>query len=164
VSEKMRIGHPKEPALTHGRRGFDSLTELALDMRWTWNHATDQVWRQLDTVLWELTDNPWVVLQTVSRRNCGMCWPTPLSARTWTTWCKPGERRRRRPGGFSKPTRNRGLALFAYFSMEFMLSEALPFIRAGWAMLPAIQLKLPSDLGVPSSALGCSNQQGYFAR
>ena len=36
-------------------------------MRSTWNHATDRVWRQLDTVLWELTQNPWVVLQTVSR-------------------------------------------------------------------------------------------------
>lgn len=31
------------------------------------NHATDHVWRQLDPVLWELTQNPWVVLQTVSR-------------------------------------------------------------------------------------------------
>ena len=36
-------------------------------MRWSWNHATDQVWRQLDPVLWEFTHNPWVVLQTVSR-------------------------------------------------------------------------------------------------
>ena len=47
--------------------GFDSLAELALDLRSSWNHATDQVWRQLDPVLWELTHNPWVVLQTVSR-------------------------------------------------------------------------------------------------
>jgi starch phosphorylase len=46
---------------------FDALVELALDMRWSWNHATDQVWRQLDPVLWDLTHNPWVVLQTVSR-------------------------------------------------------------------------------------------------
>jgi glycogen phosphorylase len=36
-------------------------------MRSSWNHATDQVWRQLDPVLWELTQNPWVVLQTASR-------------------------------------------------------------------------------------------------
>ena len=35
--------------------GFDSLAELALDMRWSWNHATDKVWRQLDPKLWELT-------------------------------------------------------------------------------------------------------------
>src|ERR1700757_1900163 len=47
--------------------GFDSLAELALDMRWSWNHAADEVWRQLDPGLWDLTHNPWVVLQTVSR-------------------------------------------------------------------------------------------------
>ena len=39
---------------------FNSLAELALDMRSSWNHATDQVW-------WQLPHNPWVVLQTVSR-------------------------------------------------------------------------------------------------
>jgi hypothetical protein len=52
---------------THEIEGFDSLAELALDMRWSWNHATDEVWRQLDPELWEITHNPWVVLQTVSR-------------------------------------------------------------------------------------------------
>lgn len=47
--------------------GFDSLAELALDMRSEWNHAADQVWRWLDPVLWKLTHNPWGILQTVSR-------------------------------------------------------------------------------------------------
>ncbi len=36
-------------------------------MRWSWNHATDGLWRTLDPTLWDLTQNPWVVLQTVSR-------------------------------------------------------------------------------------------------
>ncbi|MEO7037500.1 MAG: DUF3417 domain-containing protein, partial [Polyangiaceae bacterium] len=39
--------------------GFESLAELALDMRWSWNHATDEVWRQLDSKLWDSTQNPW---------------------------------------------------------------------------------------------------------
>src|SRR5664279_4704029 len=47
--------------------GFDSLAELALDMHWSWNHATDRIWRQLDAELWAFTHNPWVVLQTASR-------------------------------------------------------------------------------------------------
>ena len=34
---------------------------------WSWNHYADNVWRQLDPALWERTQNPWVVLQTVSR-------------------------------------------------------------------------------------------------
>jgi len=48
-------------------KGFDSLVELTLDMRWSWDHGTDEVWRILDPALWNLTHNPWVVLQTVSR-------------------------------------------------------------------------------------------------
>ena len=57
------------------RTSKDSIrsAELALDMRSSWNHATDQVWRQLDPVLWELTHNPWVVLQTVSREKLQQC-------------------------------------------------------------------------------------------
>ena len=28
----------------------DSLAELAMDIRWSWTHAADEVWRQLDPV------------------------------------------------------------------------------------------------------------------
>ena len=45
----------------------DFLEELALDLRWSWNHGADEVWRELDPLLWELTHNPWVILQTVSK-------------------------------------------------------------------------------------------------
>jgi hypothetical protein len=38
-----------------------------LDMRWSWDHTTNEVWRQPDPELWKITHNPWVVLQTVSR-------------------------------------------------------------------------------------------------
>jgi Protein of unknown function (DUF3417) len=68
MSEQPPISHPKLPTLPTDVEGFDALAELALDLRSSWNHATDQVWRQLDPVLWALTHNPWVVLQTVSRQ------------------------------------------------------------------------------------------------
>ena len=45
----------------------DALTDLALDLRWSFNHSADQLWERLDPELWDLTHNPWVVLQTVSR-------------------------------------------------------------------------------------------------
>ena len=47
--------------------GFNDLAELALDLRWSWNHATDDIWKQLNPELWALTHNPWGLLQTVSR-------------------------------------------------------------------------------------------------
>ncbi|HSO67988.1 MAG TPA: DUF3417 domain-containing protein, partial [Desulfatirhabdiaceae bacterium] len=67
MSEQIRVSHPIYNLLPTEIEGFDSLAELALDMWWSWNHATDEVWRQLDPELWEITQNPCVVLQTVSR-------------------------------------------------------------------------------------------------
>ena len=67
MSKHTRVSHPIYNLLPTEIEGFNSLAELALDMWWSWNHATDEVWRQLDPVLWEITNNPWVVLQTVSR-------------------------------------------------------------------------------------------------
>jgi len=67
MSEQTPISHPKQRLITTDVEGYDVLAELALDMRSSWNHATDPVWRALDPELWALTRNPWVVLQTVSR-------------------------------------------------------------------------------------------------
>jgi starch phosphorylase len=51
-----------------GPDDFSSLiAELALDLRWTWNHSTDELWRELDREIWEATQNAWLVLQTVAR-------------------------------------------------------------------------------------------------
>ena len=67
MSKHARVSHPIYDLLPTDIGGFGSLAELALDLHWSWNHATDEVWRQLDPRLWEITQNPWVVLQTVSR-------------------------------------------------------------------------------------------------
>src|SRR6476619_4296062 len=67
MSYQSRVTHPIFSLLPTEIEGFDFLAELALDMRWSWNHSTDEVWHQLDADLWEITHNPWVVLQTVSR-------------------------------------------------------------------------------------------------
>ena len=47
--------------------GMETLTELALDLRWSWNHCTDELWRKLDPALWASTRHPSVVLQTIAR-------------------------------------------------------------------------------------------------
>ncbi|MEO6408079.1 MAG: DUF3417 domain-containing protein, partial [Variovorax sp.] len=67
MSDATRLDHLNERLFSTDLEGFDALAELALDMRSSWNHATDQIWRHLDPVLWQLTRNPWVVLQTISR-------------------------------------------------------------------------------------------------
>ena len=69
---------------------------------------------------------------------------------------------RRRRRGFSKPTRRSPLSCVAYFSMEFMLSEALPIYSGGLGNVAGDQLKAASDLGVPVVGVGLLYQQGYF--
>jgi len=64
--KQTHIGNPLYSFMPVEVEGFDSLAELALDMRWSWSHYADEVWRQLDPALWDLTQNPWVVLQTGS--------------------------------------------------------------------------------------------------
>jgi glycogen phosphorylase len=46
----------------------DALTRLALDLSWSWNHSTDEIWKRLDPELRELTGHPWLILQSISRR------------------------------------------------------------------------------------------------
>lgn len=54
------------------------------------------------------------------------------------------------------------LSCVAYFSMEFMLSEALPIYSGGLGNVAGDQLKAASDLGVPVVGVGLLCQQGYF--
>jgi starch phosphorylase len=51
---------------TPAEQDFDPIAELALDVRWSWNHSTDKLWRELEPELWEATQNPWLILQAVS--------------------------------------------------------------------------------------------------
>ena len=52
MSKQKPINKPVKSNLSKGVEGFDSLAELALNMRCAWNHATDEVWQKLDPALW----------------------------------------------------------------------------------------------------------------
>jgi len=142
--------------------GFDSLAELALDMRWSWNHATDEVWRQLDPALWEFTQNPWVVLQTVSRDKLKRMSADPVFRKKVDALVQARRQAAKAPAWFQQNHPQSPLTHVAYFSMEFMLSEALPIYSGGLGNVAGDQLKAASDLGVPVVGLGLLYQQGYF--
>ena len=142
--------------------GFDSLMELALDLRWSWNHATDEVWRELDPDLWELTYNPWVVLQTVSRDRIERVLGESLLRKTIEGLAEASRQAVAAPAWFQKSHAQSALTCAAYFSMEFMLSEALPIYSGGLGNVAGDQLKAASDLGVPVVGVGLLYQQGYF--
>ena len=57
--------------------GVAALNELALNLHWSWNHAADELWMALDEALWATTQNPWVILQTVSKDQMNALLSTP---------------------------------------------------------------------------------------
>uniref|UniRef100_UPI003F4948CF DUF3417 domain-containing protein n=1 Tax=Cupriavidus necator TaxID=106590 RepID=UPI003F4948CF len=44
---------------------LSALTELALDLRWTWSHALDALWQTIGPKLWARSHNPCVILQNI---------------------------------------------------------------------------------------------------
>ncbi len=162
MTEQANISHPKQRYISTDVEGFDSLAELALDMRSTWNHATDQVWRQLDPVLWELTQNPWVVLQTASRDKLQRVLADPTFHKHIDDLVQARRDAAEAPAWFQQAHPQSPLSCVAYFSMEFMLSEALPIYSGGLGNVAGDQLKAASDLGVPVIGVGLLYQQGYF--
>jgi len=140
----------------------DALTDLALDLRWSYNHAADQIWERLDPDLWEFTHNPWVVLQTASREKLQSVTTDPAFQKLLLDLQREKKAAEESVGWFQKAHPRSGLSTVAYFSMEFMLSEALPIYSGGLGNVAGDQLKTASNLAVPVTGIGLLYQQGYF--
>jgi glycogen phosphorylase len=162
LSTQPPVSKPVYGLLPTDVEGFDALAELALDMRWSWNHVADEIWRQLDPALWELTQNPWVVLQTVSRNELRRVSADPAFRTKVDALAHASREARNGPAWFKHEHPRSPLTGVAYFSMEFMLSEALPIYSGGLGNVAGDQLKAASDLGVPVVGVGLLYQQGYF--
>ncbi len=162
MTSKKRLSSPAHGFLPEDVEGFDSLAELALDMRWSWSHYADEVWQGLDRDLFEVTHNPWVVLQTVSRKRL----VDALGEEEFRQRVEELVREKREASEsgswFRREHSQASLPCVAYFSMEFMLSEALPIYSGGLGNVAGDLLKSASDLGVPVVGVGLLYQQGYF--
>lgn len=162
MSEQTRTNHPLYSLHPADIEGFDSLVDLAMDMRWSWNHSTDEVWRQLDPVLWDQTHHPCDVLQTVSREKIRGALADPAFRKKIDDLLLSKKQAEDAPAWFQQAHPKSPLNCVAYFSMEFMLSEALPIYSGGLGNVAGDQLKAASDMGVPVIGVGLLYQQGYF--
>ncbi|MBU1641330.1 MAG: alpha-glucan family phosphorylase [Proteobacteria bacterium] len=141
---------------------LQGLTDLALDLRWNWNHSADKLWQMVDQELWEASGDPWLILESISRKRLETLardaaflaelhkqfthQKTYLHKSTW----------------FAEKYAVDRLENVAYFSMEFGLTEALPIYSGGLGVLAGDFLKTASDLGLPMIGIGLLYQQGYF--
>ena len=150
-----------------GSRGLgksipQALTELALDLRWSFNHSADQLWERLDPELWERTRNPWVIVQTISEEKLQSVAADPYFQKLVADLDRSKQEAEHPEGWFQRTHPGSSLSGVAYFCMEFMLTEGLPIYSGGLGNVAGDQLKTASNLAVPVMGIGLLYQQGYF--
>ncbi|OHB53296.1 MAG: alpha-glucan phosphorylase [Planctomycetes bacterium GWF2_50_10] len=139
------------------------LKTIAMNMYWSWNSEFIELFRRIDTNLWETcAHNPMKLLGTVSQarlddladnegficqlQRCSQKLSEHLAAPNW----------------FEKVYSKNSKPVIAYFSAEFGIHEALPIYSGGLGILAGDHLKSASDLGVPLVGIGLLYQKGYF--
>ncbi|MDD2836096.1 MAG: alpha-glucan family phosphorylase [Methanothrix sp.] len=146
-------------ALPHG---LEELYDLALDLRWTGSQMTDLIWKMLDPEAWEITNNPYLILENVSEEKLMKAAKDEDIKTELASILRKRKSLEDEISWFDKNSRNRDIGTVAYFSMEFGLSEALPIYSGGLGILAGDFLKTASDMGIPVVGVGLLYQQGYF--
>ena len=127
----------------------ESLKELALDLRWSWNHGADELWAQLEPELWDRTHNPWVVLQTATRTTLKACLAQPQYRQQLQSLLDLRHQHHATAAWFQQTHPEASRMRVAYFSMEFALSEALPIYSGGLGNVAGDQLKRRATSAFP---------------
>jgi len=155
--------HPREhKPVPHIPSALASLSELSSNLHWSWDSETQQLFESLDPVAWHaagrdplrllagITTEHWKALAAdpsivAATQHAAQRLESAMTDRKW----------------FQTHT-DSSLALIAYFSPEFGISETLPQYAGGLGILAGDHLKAASDLGVPLVAVGLLYDEGYF--
>ncbi|MGB8643668.1 MAG: alpha-glucan family phosphorylase [Anaerolineae bacterium] len=143
---------------------LEPLRDLAYNLRWSWDHATIELFRRLDSDLWESSGhNPVRMLGAIDQTTldaaatdegylshlAGVLQYFDVYMGGKSAWF------RRTHGATTGPR-------IAYFSAEFGITECLSIFAGGLGVLAGDHLKSASDLGIPMVGVGLLYQQGYF--
>src|SRR5690606_24860872 len=113
------------------------LTELAYNLRWSWDHETYTLFRRIDTALWEKTyHNPVAMLGLVSQERLNQFTKDPASMAHYHRVIQEFDAYMNDKGTWYHTHRQSTQdPIIAYFSMEFGLTEALQNYSGGLGVL-----------------------------
>ncbi len=138
------------------------LGELAMNLRWSWDERTRDLFRWVEPTLWEVSlHDPVRLLGLVGRGRLEALVADAGFMGFMDEVHEELERYMARPRWFQ----NRGgspLRAVAYFSPEFGIAEALPQYSGGLGVLAGDHLKAASGLAVPLIGVGLFYREGYF--
>ena len=141
---------------------LERLHDLASDLRWTWSHTADTLWRTIDPATWERSENPWSILQNAPHDRLEQLASDSAFLSELDRLDDARQRYLAGRGWFGDRYDGARPRCVAFFCMEFGLAEALPLYAGGLGVLAGDYLKAASDLGVPAVGLGLLYQEGYF--
>ncbi len=158
MTTKALRSFPVRPRLPEALAPLD---ELALNLRWSWDERTRDLFRWVDPDGWEASRaDPVAVLAGVGRERLAEL-EGDAAFLTYLAEVYEGLHRYL-DGERWFQTRTSPVRSIAYFSPEFGIAEALPQYSGGLGILAGDHLKAASDLGVPLVGVGLLYRHGYF--
>src|SRR5580658_2223801 len=133
------------------------LSELGVNLLWSWDHNLRALFRRLDPVAWKASNhNPVVLLGRVPQATLERAAADPrflaLHRRACDTLDAYMVARGNTPSNM----------LVAYFSMEYGLLDCMPIYSGGLGVLSGDHLKAASDAALPLVGVGLLYQKGYL--
>ena len=141
---------------------LEPLYELAMNLRWSWDERTRDLFRWVEPEEWERTGgDPVAVLARVTHERLAELTEDP-AFKVFMGEVHSDLTRYLQSDLWFQDRTDSPLRSVAYFSPEFGISEALPQYSGGLGVLAGDHLKAASDLGVPLVGVGLLYRQGYF--
>ena len=138
------------------------LHELAVNLRWSWDNRTRDLFRWVDPQIWELTfHDPVRLLSLVGRQRLDQLAADPSFMGFLDEMHADLKRYLEAPRWFQNWGAST-LRSVSYFSPEFRIAEALPQYSGGLGVLAGDHLKASSSLGIPLVGVGLMYRLGYF--
>jgi len=135
------------------------MSEIALNLHWSWNHALRSLFRRLDPVIWKASNhNPIVMLGRVSQATLERAASDPRFLALYRRACETHD------AYLAVAATQPPNMLVAYFSMEYGLLDCMPIYSGGLGVLSGDHLKASSDANLPLTGVGLLYQNGYFSQ
>ena len=135
------------------------MSEIALNLHWSWNHSLRSLFRRLDPVIWKASNhNPVVMLGRVSQATLERAAADPRYQALYRRACETHD------AYLAASSNAPSGMLVAYFSMEYGLLDCMPIYSGGLGVLSGDHLKASSDANLPLTGVGLLYQNGYFSQ
>ncbi len=142
---------------------LSALARLSINLRWSWDKPTQDLFSAIDPDLWsQAHQDPVELLGIVDPKRLDELAKDQGFLATLDALAADLDDYLARPMWYQEQDPATMPTGIAYFSMEFGVAEVLPNYSGGLGILAGDHLKSASDLGLPLIAVGLYYRSGYF--